>query len=152
MRFAETVRAVVTAARRRGLRPPVFRSPPRLEGVDRTIRRQPDGAVVIAVRTAGRPFAAVQADVVEGVVVANGLGTSDADVFRRAAWSAIAAAERPAAPAPSVGTVPGVPGASPWDAPDPGPTAPPPDGGPPGPGAAGTTTSGTMGGSSVRVA
>jgi len=147
VRFAETVRAVVTAARRRGLRPPVFRSPPRLEWVDRTIRRQPDGAVVIAIRTVGRPFAAVQADVVEGVVVANELDTSDADTFRRAAWSAIVAAERPTELVVVAAPVPGVPDASPWDSPDPGPTAPPPDGGPSAPG-----TSGTMDGSSVRVA
>ena len=147
MRFAETVRAVVTAARRRGLRPPVFRSPPRLDGVDRTIRRQPDGAVVIAVRTVGRPLAAVQADVVEGVVVANELGTADADTFRRAAWSAIVAAERPAELVVVAAPVPGVPDASPWDSPDPGPTAPPPEGSPSAPG-----TSGSMGESSVRVA
>ena len=147
MRFAETVRAVVTAARRRGLRPPVFRSPPRLEGVDRTIRRQPDGAVVIAVRTVGRPFAAVQADVVEGVVVANELGNADADTFRRAAWSAIAAAERPTEVVVVAAPVPGVPDVGPWDAPDPGPTVPPPDVGP-----SGTGTSGSMGESSVRVA
>ncbi|MFM7063637.1 MAG: hypothetical protein ACKO04_09130, partial [Actinomycetes bacterium] len=149
---AETVRAVVTAARRRGLRPPVFRSPPRLDGVDRTIRRRPDGAVVIAVRTVGRPFASVQADVVEGVVVANGLGTSEADAFRRAAWTTIAASERPAELVVVAAPVPGVPDASPWDSPDPGPTSPPPDVDPARPGPTGPNPSGTMGGSSVRVA
>ena len=131
LRFAETVRAVVTAARRRGLRPPVFRSPPRVPGADRTIRRTPDGGAVVAVRVAGRPFAAVQADVVEGVVVANRLDVATADRFRRAAWhelDRLVPAE--AAPVPPVGAVrvvaPGVPGVTPWDAP--APAAPDPDG------------------------
>lgn len=68
---------------------PVFRSPPRLADVDRTLRRRPDGQVVIAVRLTGRPFAAVQSDVIAGVVVANGLEGQDAGRFRRAAWAAL---------------------------------------------------------------
>ena len=86
------------------------------------------------------------------VVVANELGTADADTFRRAAWTAIAAAERPAELVVVAAPVPGVPDASPWDSPDPGPTAPPPDGSSSGAGTSGTTASGTMDGSSVRVA
>ena len=88
-RFSETVRTVVTVSRRRGLRPPVFRSPPRLAGVDRTIRRQHNGSVVVAVRRGERPIGAVQADVIEGVVAANGLQGAAADKFRHAAWAAL---------------------------------------------------------------
>jgi hypothetical protein len=87
--FSETVRVVVAISRRRGLRPPVFRSPPRLEGFDRTIRRRAAGTVVVAVRRDGRPVAAVQADVIEGVIAANGLTGESADRFRHAAWAAL---------------------------------------------------------------
>ena len=55
---------------------PAFRTPPRRAGVARTIRRLPGGPV-IAVRLRSRSPADVVADMVEGVVVANGL-TGDA--------------------------------------------------------------------------
>lgn len=90
VQFSETVRQVVTLARRQGLRPPVFRSPPRLDGVDRSIRRRPNGTVVVAVRRAGRPLAAIQSDVIDGVVAANALTGSAADKFRHAAWERLA--------------------------------------------------------------
>lgn len=90
LQFSETVRIVVGLARRRGVRPPVFRSPPRLEGVDRSIRRRPNGTVVVAVRRHGRPLAAVQADVIEGVIAANRLTGESADQFRHAAWERLA--------------------------------------------------------------
>jgi hypothetical protein len=86
LQFAETVRQVVALARHHRLRPPVFRSPPRLEGVDRSIRRRPNGTVVVAVRRVDRPLAAVQADVIEGVLAANGVVGEPADRFRHAAW------------------------------------------------------------------
>lgn len=87
VQFSETVRQVVTLARRQGLRPPVFRSPPRLDGVDRSIRRRPNGTVVVAVRRAGRPLAAIQSDVIEGVVASSELRGARADGFRRVAWA-----------------------------------------------------------------
>ena len=87
VQFSESVRLVVGLARRGGLRPPVFRSPPTLPEVDRTIRRSTSGSVVVAVRRDGRPLAAVQADVIEGVVAANGLSGHRADRFRHAAWA-----------------------------------------------------------------
>lgn len=87
--FAEVVRTVTAVARRRGLDVPVFRSPPRLVDVDRSLRRRSDGHVVVAIRLTGRPFAAVQADVIAGVVTVNGLEGRDAGRFRRAAWSAL---------------------------------------------------------------
>lgn len=64
----------------------MYRSPPRLDGVDRSIRRRPNGTVVVAVRRAGRPLAAIQSDVIDGVVAANGLSGGAADRFRHAAW------------------------------------------------------------------
>lgn len=99
--FSECVRTVVTVARRRGLRPPAFRSPPRLAGVDRSIQRRRNGTVTVAVRRGERPFAAIQADVIEGVVAANRLAGEPADRFRRAAWSALEGASTPPAPAPA---------------------------------------------------
>jgi hypothetical protein len=90
VQFSESVRRVVGLARRGGLRPPVFRSPPSLAGVDRTIRRRASGSVVVAVRRDGRPLAAIQADVIEGVVAANDLSGHRADRFRHAAWAALA--------------------------------------------------------------
>ena len=53
---------------------PGFRSPPRLPGVDRSIRRRPDGAAVVAVRVHGRSIEAVVTDMVEGVLAANRAG------------------------------------------------------------------------------
>lgn len=66
---------------------PSFRCPPRLVGVDRTIRRRADGAIV-SVRLRGRPIVAVLADMIEGVVVANGLKPPAADRLRSDLWQA----------------------------------------------------------------
>lgn len=85
--FSETVRAVAALARSGRLEVPVFRSPPRRSGVDRTIRRRPGGPSVVAVRRDGRPLAAIQSDVIEGVVAANWLDGERADRFRHAAWA-----------------------------------------------------------------
>jgi hypothetical protein len=70
LRFAQVARRLGAAALEAGLTVPAFRSPPRADGVVRTIRRFPGGAVV-AVRMKGRPFPDVLADMVEGVVVVN---------------------------------------------------------------------------------
>jgi hypothetical protein len=72
IRFAELARRIGAAARAAGLVVPAFRSPPRRPGVPRTIRRLPGGPVV-AVRLRSRPLADVVADMVDGVLVANGL-------------------------------------------------------------------------------
>lgn len=106
VQFSESVRRVVGLARRGGLRPPVFRSPPTLSGVDRTIRRRPSGSVVVAVRREGRPLAAVQADVIDGVVAATGLSGQRADRFRHAAWAELSGppAQLRRGPDPAPGT------------------------------------------------
>src|SRR5579871_3058443 len=93
--FSAAVRVVAEEARRMGLVVPGFRSPPRVPGADRTIRRAA-GAPIVAVRLRGRPFSDVVADVVEGVLVANGVrGRREWQVRRRL----LAAVERVLAPA-----------------------------------------------------
>lgn len=85
--FAAAARVLGDAARSQGLVAPSFRSPPRLQA-DRTIRRA--GATgTVAVRVRGRPWLAVLADLVEGVVVVNRLRGNDADRCRTELWAAI---------------------------------------------------------------
>ncbi|MGB0113236.1 MAG: hypothetical protein WBP59_08460 [Ilumatobacteraceae bacterium] len=86
--FASAARSLTREARRRGLVPPSFRCPPRLVGVDRSIRRRADSAVV-SIRLKGRPRAAVIADMIEGVIVANQLRPPDADRVRSDLWVAM---------------------------------------------------------------
>lgn len=89
LRFARAVQSLGVTARSLGLVAPSFRSPPRLLGVQRSIKRWSDGAVV-AVVVRGRPWAAVQADLVEGVIAANRLTSPASDRARAALWDAIA--------------------------------------------------------------
>jgi hypothetical protein len=91
LRFAAAARALGAAARARGLVVPGFRSPPRIAGAERTMRRWPGGRVSVAVALRERPFAAVVADMVEGVVVANGLTGTEATRVRTALWAAVVA-------------------------------------------------------------
>jgi hypothetical protein len=88
LRFAEVARTLGDAARRGGWVMPSFRSPPRLAGAQRTLRRR-SGAVTVAVCLRGRPWAAVVADMVEGVVVANRLTGPAAAAARTALWAAL---------------------------------------------------------------
>ncbi len=82
VRFTSLARLLAQEARRHGLVAPGFRFPPRLPDVDRTIRRYPTGGAVIAVRVRGRQPEAIVADMVEGIVVANGLTGTAADGWR----------------------------------------------------------------------
>lgn len=88
LRFARAVQALAVAARRLDLAVPGFRSPPRLVGVQRSIKRWPGGATV-AVVVRGRPWAAVQADLIEGVIAANGLTSPASDRARAELWQAL---------------------------------------------------------------
>lgn len=99
LRFAEAARLLATEARRRGLTPPAFRSPPRVAGVDRSLRRRADGGATVAVALRSRPFEAVLGDMVEGVIVANRLSGPDATRARTALWEAVLGGRRPAASA-----------------------------------------------------
>jgi hypothetical protein len=84
--FASAARTLTREARRRGLIGPSFRCPPRLVGVDRSLRRRGDG-VIVSVRLRGRPWAAVLADMIEGVVAANELVAPRADRLRSDLWA-----------------------------------------------------------------
>ena len=88
IQFAETARSIGRAARLRGLEVPTFRSPPGLVGVQRTIRRRGASATVSVV-VRGRPWAAVVADMGEGVGAANRLDSRRADTVRAALWMAV---------------------------------------------------------------
>ncbi len=85
--FAQVARVLAHEVRRLGLTPPGFRTPPRLAGVDRTLRRHAGGSTV-AVRLRDRPWPAVVGDMIEGIVVANGLKPPDADRLRTHLWHA----------------------------------------------------------------
>jgi hypothetical protein len=91
LRFADVARTLAHASRAQGLRTPSFRSPPGIAGVQRTLRRRAEGTVTVAVRLRDRPWAAVVADMVDGVVAANGLDGPAADRARAALWKAVEA-------------------------------------------------------------
>ncbi len=92
VRFAHVVRALAAGARAQGLQAPSFRSPPGVRGAVRTVRRRRERSASVAVAVRDRPWPAVLADLVEGVVVANGLRGPAADHARAALWSAVGAA------------------------------------------------------------
>lgn len=70
------------------LRVPAFRTPPRVAGLDRTIRHGADGSTLVSVRSRGRPWPAVLADMIEGIVVANGLDPPEVARVRNELWRA----------------------------------------------------------------
>lgn len=82
-RFASLARTLGAAARAAGLAVPAFRSPPRLRGARRTIRRYPGGAVV-SVQLRAREHADVVDDMVDGVLAANRLRGEAASRMREA--------------------------------------------------------------------
>ena len=88
LRFAAAARSLGQAARLRSLVVPGFRSPPGLEGVHRTLRFR-GGVPTVAVQLKGRPWSAVVADMIEGVVVANRLHPPVADRLRRELWEVV---------------------------------------------------------------
>jgi hypothetical protein len=89
LRFAAAARVLGQTARRRGLDVPSFRSPPRLQGADRSLRRHASGSTTVSVRLKGRPWSAVVADMIDGVVAANQLTGNGADRARTALWAAV---------------------------------------------------------------
>ena len=97
-RFVLTARALAIAARELGLNVPSFQSPPRSDQLDRSIQRRPDGDCVVAVRVRGRPFAAVVADAIEGIVVCNDLDAAAAVTVRDELWREIEGSHDAAAP------------------------------------------------------
>lgn len=97
MDLADAVRTIARVLAASGHDVPGFRSPPRLVGVDRSLRRRRDGngaeSAVVSVRVKGRPWAAVLADMIEGVVVANRLAPPEADRVRAALWESLVPAD-----------------------------------------------------------
>ena len=89
IRFAQAARAMRSVVLSRGLEMPLFRSPPRLQGVQRSLTRRV-GSSTVAVRLRQRPWPAVLADMIEGVVVVNALQGRAADDLRHALWSVVA--------------------------------------------------------------
>jgi hypothetical protein len=85
--FADAARVLSDSAHALDLVVPGFRTPPRIVGMDRTLRRGPDGVGgVVAVRLRDRPFTAVVSDMIEGVIAINRLMPPDADRVRHALW------------------------------------------------------------------
>jgi hypothetical protein len=97
LRFAAAARALGLAGRAQGLRVPSFRSPPRLDGATRTMRRRRDGHASIAVVLRDRPWSAVLADMIDGVIAANDLAGLAADQARVTLWHAVTQSEDRAA-------------------------------------------------------
>ena len=97
-RFVLTARALAAASREMGLNVPSFQSPPRSDQLDRSIQRSGNGDCVVAVRVRGRPFAAVVADAIEGIVVCNRLDASAAAAVRDELWREIEGSHDAAAP------------------------------------------------------
>ncbi len=86
------VRFLAAESREAGLEVPAFRSPPRIAGAARSIRRTPDHTVV-SVQLRGRDPVAVADDIIEGIVVANRLGPDRATAVRSRLRAAVAPAE-----------------------------------------------------------
>ncbi len=75
-----------------GSSPPATGARRGIVGVDRSLRRYPKGAVV-SVQLKGRPWMAVLGDMIEGVVVANGLQPPHADRLRNELWAVVGGGE-----------------------------------------------------------
>lgn len=89
LEFANAARIIGRTARRRGLIPPSYRCPPRIVGVQRSLRRYHSGGAVVAVQLKARPWPAVLSDMIEGVVVVNSLTPPEADRVRSELWHAL---------------------------------------------------------------
>ena len=61
------------------------------------MRRRPDGGATVAVAVRGRPFQAVVADLIEGIVVANQLSDTEATRVRTHLWEVVVSSHRDAA-------------------------------------------------------
>ncbi len=88
LRFAHAVRTLSESTRLQGFEVPIFRTPPRRAGAVRTIRRTRRGATV-AVQVQDRPWTAVLADMVDGIVLVNDLHGAASIRCRTALWSAL---------------------------------------------------------------
>lgn len=87
--FSALARSLGTEVRRHGLDLPSFSSPPRLAGARRTIRRLHGGGFMVSVSVRGRTVDDVLADLIDGVVVVNGLRGREAEGWRLALRAAV---------------------------------------------------------------
>ena len=97
VQFGEAARSLAGRARSLGLTTPVFKSPPRIVGVSRTIRHRADGQAVIAIAFRSRPWNAVLADMIDGIVHINDLGGAAASRARDDLWEIFSAPTEAAA-------------------------------------------------------
>lgn len=88
VQFALAARTLAATARQSSLAAPSFRTPPRLVGLDRTIRRYGRRGGVVAVRLRDRPWAAVISDMIDGVIAVNSLSGAPAGRARADLWNA----------------------------------------------------------------
>lgn len=86
------VRFLAAESREAGLDVPAFRSPPRIAGAARSIRRTADHTVV-SIQLRGRDPGAVADDIIEGIVVANELAPDRAATVRTRLRAAVTPAE-----------------------------------------------------------
>ena len=86
--FASLGRILTDAAGHHGVEAPGFRSPPRLAGIRRSVTRNLDGTVTVAVVVRGRPTTAVMADMIDGVVLSSGLEGAERREFHDQLWHA----------------------------------------------------------------
>ncbi|MFN3216226.1 MAG: hypothetical protein ACE367_07015 [Acidimicrobiales bacterium] len=89
LRFAATARILTEAARRSGHRAPTFRSPPRVKGRMRTIRRHANGGATVSLVLRDRPWSAVVSDMIEGFVVVNDVDPMAAERLRDLLWASV---------------------------------------------------------------
>ncbi len=87
LRFAATARALGEAARAQGCVAPAFRSPPRIPGRNRSIRRHANGSSTISLVLRDRPWSSVVADMIDGIVAVN--PDADPEVLRDGLWATI---------------------------------------------------------------
>ena len=86
-KFTAAARVLAQRAAELDLVVPGFRSPPRIVGVNRSIRRSRDSeGGVVAVRLSDRPFTAAVGDMIEGVIFINRLEPPEADRARTQLW------------------------------------------------------------------
>lgn len=83
--FALISRLLTDAAAAFGGTAPGFRSPPRIPGVQRSVTRNRDGSVTVAVAVRGRPVMAVVADLIDGIILTS--GTTGGVELYDALWS-----------------------------------------------------------------
>lgn len=85
--FVHLARTLQHEAARLGLTVPAFRSPCQVKGTHRSIRRRPNGTVIL-VDYRGRHEHAVAEDMIAGILAANEIDQADGDLFRSALWQA----------------------------------------------------------------